>query len=59
MLEPELAFADLKDDMACAEAYLQHVVSAGVKRPPFWGGPMSDGLLHHAIRKASVCLGLE
>jgi aspartyl/asparaginyl-tRNA synthetase len=27
MLEPELAFADLKDDMACAEAYLQHVVS--------------------------------
>ncbi|GAQ84976.1 Aspartyl/Asparaginyl-tRNA synthetase class IIb [Klebsormidium nitens] len=26
MLEPELAFADLKDDMACAEAYLQHVV---------------------------------
>ncbi|XVF10838.1 hypothetical protein REPUB_Repub07fG0217800 [Reevesia pubescens] len=26
MIEPELAFADLNDDMACATAYLQHVV---------------------------------
>ncbi|KAJ7547998.1 hypothetical protein O6H91_08G113000 [Diphasiastrum complanatum] len=26
MIEPELAFADLKDDMACASAYLQYVV---------------------------------
>ncbi|XP_024954651.2 asparagine--tRNA ligase, chloroplastic/mitochondrial isoform X2 [Citrus sinensis] len=26
MIEPELAFADLKDDMACATAYLQYVV---------------------------------
>ncbi|CAN6923041.1 unnamed protein product [Brassica oleracea] len=26
MLEPELAFADLDDDMACATAYLQYVV---------------------------------
>ncbi|KAL3681058.1 hypothetical protein R1sor_024014 [Riccia sorocarpa] len=26
MIEPELAFADLRDDMACATAYLQHVV---------------------------------
>ncbi|KAL4565647.1 hypothetical protein LXL04_029750 [Taraxacum kok-saghyz] len=26
MLEPELAFADLNDDMACATAYLQYVV---------------------------------
>ena len=24
MVEPELAFADLKDDMDCAEAYLKH-----------------------------------
>jgi asparaginyl-tRNA synthetase len=26
MIEPELAFADLRDDMACATAYLQYVV---------------------------------
>jgi len=26
MIEPELAFADLADDMACAEAYLKHCV---------------------------------
>lgn len=26
MIEPELAFADLHDDMACATAYLQYVV---------------------------------
>ncbi|CAM9002433.1 unnamed protein product [Rhodiola kirilowii] len=26
MIEPELAFADLDDDMACASAYLQYVV---------------------------------
>ncbi|GFP94840.1 asparagine--tRNA ligase chloroplastic/mitochondrial [Phtheirospermum japonicum] len=26
MIEPELAFADLEDDMACATAYLQYVV---------------------------------
>lgn len=26
MIEPELAFADLSDDMACATAYLQYVV---------------------------------
>lgn len=24
MVEPEIAFADLNEDMACAEAYLQH-----------------------------------
>jgi hypothetical protein len=27
MIEPELAFADLADDMACAEAYLKHCVN--------------------------------
>ncbi|KAM0935593.1 putative asparagine--tRNA ligase [Dioscorea sansibarensis] len=27
MIEPELAFADLDDDMACATAYLQYVVN--------------------------------
>lgn len=26
MIEPEMAFADLKDDMACAEAYLKYVI---------------------------------
>ena len=27
MIEPELAFADLADNMACATAYLKHCVS--------------------------------
>lgn len=27
MIEPEMAFADLSDDMACAEAYLKHCVN--------------------------------
>nr|CAB3454313.1 unnamed protein product [Digitaria exilis] len=30
MIEPELAFADLNDDMACATAYLQYVVKWGL-----------------------------
>jgi asparaginyl-tRNA synthetase len=32
MVEPELAFADLKDDMDCAEAYLKHAVAAVLAR---------------------------
>jgi asparaginyl-tRNA synthetase len=28
MIEPEMAFADLRDDMACAEAFLKYVVQA-------------------------------
>eukprot|EP00793_Prasinoderma_coloniale_P003253 PRCOL_00005888-RA len=28
MIEPEMAFADLADDMACAEAYLKHCVAS-------------------------------
>jgi asparaginyl-tRNA synthetase len=27
MVEPEMAFATLEDDMACAEAYLKHVIA--------------------------------
>ena len=27
MVEPELAFSDLQDDMDCAEAYLKHCIS--------------------------------
>lgn len=27
MIEPEMAFADLEDDMACAQAYLKHCVA--------------------------------
>ncbi len=32
MVEPELAFADLNDDMDCAEAYLKHCVAAVLAR---------------------------
>ena len=31
MIEPEMAFADLKDDMACAEAYLKFIIEAVLK----------------------------
>lgn len=34
MVEPEMAFADLRDDMACAEAYLRHCLRAAVERCP-------------------------
>ena len=36
MIEPELAFADLKDDMACATAYLQYVVRQSMPRLKVW-----------------------
>ena len=36
MIEPELAFADLKDDMACATAYLQYVVRQSMPRLCVW-----------------------
>lgn len=38
MIEPELAFADLADDMACAEAYLKHCVKyiMEVRAPALW-----------------------
>ena len=32
MVEPELAFADLNDDMNCAEAYLKHCLAAVLAR---------------------------
>ena len=35
MIEPELAFADLHDDMACATAYLQYVVGYFSQPFPF------------------------
>lgn len=40
MIEPELAFADLSDDMACAEAYLKHcvryILEVSEHRSAFW-----------------------
>lgn len=34
MIEPEMAFADLKDDMECAESYLKYVIQAVLNRCP-------------------------
>lgn len=31
MIEPEMAFADLRDNMACAEAYLKYCVEWALK----------------------------
>ncbi|GJN32317.1 hypothetical protein PR202_gb20815 [Eleusine coracana subsp. coracana] len=41
MIEPELAFADLNDDMACATAYLQYVVGELI------GGSQREERLDH------------
>ncbi|KAG2636969.1 hypothetical protein PVAP13_2NG497200 [Panicum virgatum] len=35
MIEPELAFADLNDDMACATAYLHEISSRGLESPNY------------------------
>jgi asparaginyl-tRNA synthetase len=34
MIEPEMAFADLKDDMECAESYLKFIIAAVLERCP-------------------------
>ena len=34
MIEPELAFADLKDNMSCAESYIKYVLKAALERCP-------------------------
>lgn len=34
MIEPELAFADLTDDIACAESYLQYVIKYALEKCP-------------------------
>ncbi|KAF6256714.1 hypothetical protein COO60DRAFT_1271722, partial [Scenedesmus sp. NREL 46B-D3] len=49
MIEPELAFADLADDMACAEAYLKHCVRYIMEHCPedlaFFDSMVEKGLL--------------
>jgi asparaginyl-tRNA synthetase len=34
MIEPEMAFADLQDNMECAESYLKYVLKAALERCP-------------------------
>jgi asparaginyl-tRNA synthetase len=34
MIEPEMAFADLKDDMVCAENYLKYIIKAVLEQCP-------------------------
>lgn len=34
MIEPEMAFADIKDDMECAESYIKYVVKSVLERCP-------------------------
>ncbi len=34
MIEPEMAFADLKDDMECAESYLKYVIQSVLENCP-------------------------
>jgi aspartyl/asparaginyl-tRNA synthetase len=55
MIEPEMAFADLADDMACAEAYLKHCVEYIMKHCEedlaFFDGMVEKGLL----QRLQVC----
>lgn len=48
MVEPEMAFATLEDDMACAEAYLRHCVRYHTRRTKGSGPARSH-------RKLSAC----
>ena len=34
MIEPEMAFADIKDDMECAEAYIKFCIKAALEECP-------------------------
>lgn len=49
MIEPEMAFADIKDNMACAESYLKFVIGYVMDRCPedlaFFDKFTSEGLL--------------
>jgi len=49
MIEPEMAFADLKDDMECAESYLKFVIRAVLDRCPqdmeFFDASIEKGIL--------------
>lgn len=49
MIEPEMAFADLKDDMEVAESYLKSIISAVLERCPqdleFFDAFIEKGLL--------------
>jgi asparaginyl-tRNA synthetase len=52
MVEPEMAFATLEDDMACAEAYLRHCVRWTTPTNPSHPAAQSytEALALHAVR---------
>ncbi len=58
MIEPEMAFADLKDDMACAEAYLKFIIQAVLKNcaadMEFFDGFIEKGVIARLQHVASV-----
>lgn len=58
MIEPEMAFADLEDDMACAEAYLKFIIQWVLERCPeevaFFEKQISPGIserLQNVVRE--------
>lgn len=58
MIEPEMAFADLNDDMACAEAYLKHCVAHVLQHCQedlaFFDGMVEKGLIQRL--QVSCCM---
>lgn len=58
MIEPEMAFADLEDDMACAESYLKFVVRYILEKCPedlaFFDAFIEKGLLERLKNVAEV-----
>jgi len=58
MIEPEMAFADIKDDMECAEAYIKFCIKAALEECPqdmaFFERYISNGLierLEHIVKE--------
>jgi asparaginyl-tRNA synthetase len=58
MIEPEMAFADLKDDMECAESYLKFILNAVLERCPqdleFFDAFIEKGLIARLQHVAST-----
>jgi asparaginyl-tRNA synthetase len=58
MIEPEMAFADLKDNMECAESYLKYIIQAVLDRCPqdmeFFDAFIEKGIIERLKHVAST-----
>lgn len=60
MIEPEMAFADLTDDMACAQAFLKHcvkhILESCSEDLAFFEAQYEKGLLSRLRVSAALCV---